>query len=593
MAAPDTSGRRGAVLVSVTEKPGGYAESLLKLLEGTWKESQLPDFFELPTKPVHIDLWNRCLESCEDYFGLDSREYRLLKLGIVVHHGKMPGLMARLLVQVIEAGIVHLVIATSTLTEGVNLPFDTILIPRLDRYSGDVSSQEFANLVGRAGRPGRGVEGRGLVVLYDDPKAPRSLTRKVGETSYRYERIVAELRENAASIPSNASSPLAELLLLVRDCWVELDPNGTEDDFMRWLEVTAVPDSFPNDKDKPALMALDELDGVLLPTVVEAETSGNYINTEQALIGYWQRSYAYVASSRREQLQQAFTKRGCALRDGFIEDRSERNRIYRTGLTPKNARLLLKGYGHLRTILEEGRDFATRSPLKRFQFVEAVIQGLSDIPTFQPRPTKLGNDWSAVLQWWLAPALAREVPKPAKIAVWQEYASSNFSYRAAWGVGSVLALIADEEHGGELRETSWEEWERIDLPWSAMWLKELMVWGTLEPVAAYLLSKGHASTRKAAETHALRYYSSHSSLTAGDSNGLLHPSRIKEWTEANFREAGNDERRFLPTFPVVLSRDFSKQQQRRWRVVPHVDGNAISWFDPSGIPDGQERAARI
>jgi replicative superfamily II helicase len=68
-------------------------------------------------------------------------------------------------------------VATATLTEGVNLPFDLIFLTSLKRRSWDaeneqqvvspLSTAEFRNLAGRAGRPGaaRGIEGMTLVAI--------------------------------------------------------------------------------------------------------------------------------------------------------------------------------------------------------------------------------------------------------------------------------------------------------------------------------------------------------------------------------------------------------------------------------------------
>jgi replicative superfamily II helicase len=86
-----------------------------------------------------------------------------LKKGIVVHYGNMPGLTARLLVEVINKKIIPIVLATSTLSEGINLPFETILIPTLIRNQELLTAREFSNLVGRAGRPGVATEGRALI----------------------------------------------------------------------------------------------------------------------------------------------------------------------------------------------------------------------------------------------------------------------------------------------------------------------------------------------------------------------------------------------------------------------------------------------
>src|SRR3546814_6426428 len=68
-------------------------------------------------------------------------------------------------------------VATATLTEGVNLPFDLIFLTSLKRRSWDqvaeqqvvtpLPTSEIRNLAGRAGRPGaaKGIEGMTLVAI--------------------------------------------------------------------------------------------------------------------------------------------------------------------------------------------------------------------------------------------------------------------------------------------------------------------------------------------------------------------------------------------------------------------------------------------
>ena len=169
LVAPVKGGQLHAVLVSIPQQIGGYAQDLLDLLDDHWAGVEVPVIFQQPTDPRKLDMWLRCLLACEDYFGSSSREYRLLQKGIVAHHGKMPGPMARLLVQLVDEGVVHLILATSTLSEGANL-LEVISVPTLRRNAESITPREFANLAGRAGRPGYGTEGRCLVLLPAQPK---------------------------------------------------------------------------------------------------------------------------------------------------------------------------------------------------------------------------------------------------------------------------------------------------------------------------------------------------------------------------------------------------------------------------------------
>lgn len=82
------------------------------------------------------------------YMNCYSQMLALLKRGIVIHHGSLP-LRARMLVeQFTRKHFCRICFATSTLEQGINMPFDIVYIDRLE------AKKELAvkNLIGRAGR---------------------------------------------------------------------------------------------------------------------------------------------------------------------------------------------------------------------------------------------------------------------------------------------------------------------------------------------------------------------------------------------------------------------------------------------------------
>lgn len=77
----------------------------------------------------------------------------LMKHGVVIHHGSMP-LRARFLIeQFVNAGYAKICFATSTLIQGINMPFDVVWVDNFDRRkSKNKKILDFKNLIGRAGR---------------------------------------------------------------------------------------------------------------------------------------------------------------------------------------------------------------------------------------------------------------------------------------------------------------------------------------------------------------------------------------------------------------------------------------------------------
>jgi len=576
LAAPNASGQQHAVLISIAQQIGGYAEDFLQLLT-IWQNVPKPVFFQPPVDE-RKDIWESCLRCCEDYFGATSREYQLLQKGVVVHHGKMPGLLARLLVDVIDKRIVHLVIATSTLSEGVNLPFETILIPSLQRWDGDITKSEFANLVGRAGRPGFGTEGRSLVLLSND-----FTEESVIKTRAQYFDLIESLQQPNET--NNAHSPLAELLLHLEAQWSLLTNSENRSGFLKWLEQTA-PLNFrnPSEQTLATIETLDTLDSILLAAIVELEQISNRrLNPdelEEQLQQIWQRSYAHYANQEQARLDEFFVSRGRALKTTIYPSSTERRRLYRTSLPPRSGNQLLNVYPELRQHLATGENYVTWSSEERFNYIQTVVSSLHTVEKFTLAQGGKNESWQSILRWWLDP---RHAVKPTKTQVskWHDYVSQNFGYKFNWGLGSLIALEINTTFGGQVLEPSLDDWSRTGLPWIVFWIKELIIWGTLDPVAAFLLARRVAITRPDAEALAQQYYQS---VSEQSPNEQLNAVTIKNWVQQVFARASvvshltpNSE------ISVILLRDFSRVPAQQWRVLPVAVGDEIQWFDPAGF----------
>ncbi len=80
--------------------------------------------------------------------GIESYFVNYLKKGIVFHHGSMPLDVRILLEKFINAGYCKMCFATSTLAQGINMPFDLIYIDRFEASK----KLLIRNIIGRAGR---------------------------------------------------------------------------------------------------------------------------------------------------------------------------------------------------------------------------------------------------------------------------------------------------------------------------------------------------------------------------------------------------------------------------------------------------------
>jgi len=214
-----------------------------------------------------------------------------------------------------------------------------------------------------------------------------------------------------------------------------------------------------------------------------------------------------------------------------------------------------------------------------------VLAFLSEIPVFAIE-TKLGrkknfDDWPMLLRWWLAKSTLARQPRPNEVTNWYAFVANNFIYRGTWGLGSVIGLLLDTTDDGQpIRALEIADWPLSGLPWIGFWLKELISWGTLDPVAAFLLARGDAVDRPQAELDAKAYYEGR---PAGeDANALLDPRTIRAWVEA--RQPARTARIGTATIAIEVEcvRPVEAYRQQRLVVLPLVEADAIVWLDPAG-----------
>ncbi len=211
------------VLISVAQQPEQTMRWFTEALAlPSW--ANIPKF-QVPTDADAKARFDEARLTCVDYCGEDAYEVILLDHGIATSHGQMPQRLRRLMTGLIERRICPITVATATLTEGVNLPFDLIFVPDVTRRTFDSSTQqsnlapmstaEFRNLAGRAGRPGSasGLEGITLVATPTRPSAtaPGQIPlqrRQIAEMRSHYENLVEALIEEE-NVGGDPLSPLA------------------------------------------------------------------------------------------------------------------------------------------------------------------------------------------------------------------------------------------------------------------------------------------------------------------------------------------------------------------------------------------------
>lgn len=597
------------VLISVAQQP----EQTMKW----FKEAlDLPEWagvrrFEPPVDPAARARFDEARATCVDYCGEAAYEVALLDYGIATSHGQMPQRLRRLMTDLIDRRICPITVATATLTEGVNLPFDIIFVLSLKRRSFDqetqqsvvtpLSTAEFRNLAGRAGRPGAtsGMEGMTLVPIPTQPSTtargqlPTQLNQ-IHEMRSDYERLLDALR--ADELADNAVvSPLALLLRTIAERAASIFHVHGEQ-FLEWLGETA-----PNAISVDAGMAqnspgarladsLDELDGVLLSAIEELAMTGAdpraAAGTEAWLISLWQRTFSQVAAVQEAWLERAFVQRGQGLVNNLYPDPDERRRLFQYGFSPYVGRRFERIAPSIRAIIERAVSYGTNDANERLTLFIEIGALVADERGFgfRARATvtdaALLRDWGETLAWWMQRP-DTPYPAPEQLRAWQRFVSENFEFRLGVAIGAVVAQAWSAGADDPLAVPALDRWRQTTgLPWFGFWARELLRWGTLDPFVAFALSQGLAGTRSEA---ADRRPAFEAWMEAKDidieAEDWIDPQYFLEWEKSLVRRAA------APIVGRRIEVELTGTDGRRehYNVLPVRRPDAVQWIDPSGF----------
>lgn len=597
------------VLISVAQQP---EQTMRWFKEALDLPAWLPvRRFEPPANPALRTRFDEARATCVDYCGDESFELALLDCGIATSHGQMPQRLRRMMTDLIDRRICPVTVATATLTEGVNLPFDIIFVTSLKRHSFNqelqrqevmpLSTAEFRNLAGRAGRPGatRGLEGMTLVALPMHPPSTANSEINKQRTQIRelhsdYQHILAALRQELQP-GAGVESPLSLLLRMIANHAAALF--GLRGDaFLDWLEVTA-----PGNLSDFAGMALnvpvarladslDELDSVLLTALEELAVAEDrnltLAEAERLFIDLWQRTFSHVAAAHEQWLERAFVRRGTGIIATVYADPAERRRLYQYGFSPHVGRRFEAIAPRISAIIERAADYGADTSAQQLAVFESIGEFVVQDRGFGFRARNTETDmallanWRGVLAWWLQGPNAPS-PDPKDLRAWQRFVADNFEFRLGVAIGAVVAQAWTEGADNPQAVPSLAEWRQTTgLPWFGFWARELLRWGTLDPFIAFALAQGLAGTRSEAAQRRGEFGTwlerEREETTAED---WIDPQLFHLWQKSLATHSQDP----TPIRPVDVRLTGSAGQHAAYSVVPVRSPDGIHWIDPAGF----------
>ncbi len=167
----------------------------------------------------------RALEVGKEWLGEDHPAVASLKAGVAIHHGRLPSPFLRELEILLSEGVLKVIVASPTLSQGLNLNAAVLLVPALYRAGEKIKGEEFANVAGRAGRAFVDVEGLIVHIMFDQIDwRKREWRRLVASAKARTLKsgliqIVAEILERLSREGVLDRADAWEYLANAREAW--------------------------------------------------------------------------------------------------------------------------------------------------------------------------------------------------------------------------------------------------------------------------------------------------------------------------------------------------------------------------------------
>lgn len=376
------------------------------------------------------DELKQALNVGREWLGAEHPAVKCLAAGVAVHHGRLPRPFLKEIQTLLQTGFLKLTIASPTLAQGLNLSASTLLVPSIFRAGSRISSEEFANVVGRAGRAYVDTDGQVLHVVFDSDRRRfrRKLTqwgKLVNETRARTVesglfRLIAQLIDEMSQTVDMKRSDLIEYLANTPAAW-QLHGQTNDDS---------------DESDDSSSSRLARLDAALLSLIEPLNCQPEDIATildralEQSL---WARRLQRLDADGRRLQQAVLNGRARMI---WSETSEVQRRGYFCAGVGLSTGLYLDEHSERLTALLLQAD-ASMLVGDAAALVEALIEFASLV--FQVRPfktTSLAPNWQDVLRVWLRGVPVGEISRLSgteAIACIED----ALSYRLVWALEAV------------------------------------------------------------------------------------------------------------------------------------------------------------
>jgi len=451
------------------------------------------EMFHLLISEEGRELLEECIALAKETMGNDADMIKFLEAGFVVHHGDLPQRLRIKIEQLVREQVVRLVVATTTLAQGVNFPIRTVIVHSLRHgYRQTLSPLDFWNVCGRAGRGMKENEGQVLFAV------DLTWDRQRREEEERLRREMIEGYRTYLVV-----SALLQVLHSIVQRWQRTHPTVNVAELCQVLAENSLDWVLPEERENMAAL-LDFLDAQLIALTEEQQAEEITPDDLQTLL---QRSLLILQLESEpegvltaELANDLLYARLQSIRRRFPL-RAKRQRFYRLGFMLSDCERIDNNRDNLLKRFLAAQDYYQWDPQTRGNFLASVLEFLLDLDELSPDGSSLPKNlkgnwrrlWRHVFALWLQGYTPNEMVEEASVA---EVTTSPaevslviddlFGYRAPWGLNALSIYLQ------ELAAETGQE-----IPAVTSYFSALLKYGVHSPAASSLLAFGLESRKLA------------------------------------------------------------------------------------------------
>ena len=432
---------QGTTLVFVPQKRQvePFGKVLLEALKIQKSLAQASNkVFEI-TCPLKTEgIRQRCKKIIKSEMGIDSPLVNFLNNGFLVHHSGLPQRVRVAIEDLVRANGIRLIVATTTLAQGVNLPIKTVLVRGLRHgHNIPVNPLAFWSICGRAGRAGK--ENEGQVLFCIDKTVP------YGQRS-RYEGDINKVLDTLEQATVISATRL--LLKLIVNKWRKTHPQVNVAELCIYLANNSY-DWVDKESRSEICDWIDKLDGHLLALSEELDFDPATPNRLQEILE-GSLLFIQLRNNPDTQISTSLATKILYSRIHYIRTRhplpTTRKRLYKLGMPLSDCEIIENERDELYTLFNETTSWYDWNIEKRFNLLLRISQFVLELNGI--RPKVVPEQWPNILSFWLKGISTVKMVENNKIKLFTSdstklsiFLEDICSYRLTWGVNSILNYL--------------------------------------------------------------------------------------------------------------------------------------------------------